>query len=342
MNAESAVRSEDEGTDVEASAAACGNPVGINFNECLNSIYEKVGRNLGHAQTLVGFLHTLCVLFGAEEVNRTVCPLISLHAFKNFLCIVQNHAAGVHGDGAVGDNSSVKPTLAFLIVHEEHMVGEMLTEAESGEIGLFFGLSSSGDGKFHFVTLLPFLSFVFHAEAKCVGIHLESVLMTGGNYLSESVINAAGCEVVNFFHYLTGDYHVCKAGHLVLVSHGACGDVVDIDVGSIYLAVNESGVYENAAAGKNDVFITVERGKIHNNESIGSVNYGRADGFVAYDNAAVCGAAAHFGTVRGEPGNFLTFQHALVCEELASEENALTAEACKEDVYAFHLPASSA
>ena len=82
------------------------------------------------------------VAVGAEQLNVAVRGAIGLHALKQLLCVMEHHGGGVHFKAAVGNDAGVKPTLALGVVHNEHMIGELFTEAQLGFVlRLLLGMS---------------------------------------------------------------------------------------------------------------------------------------------------------------------------------------------------------
>ena len=49
--------------------------------------------------------------------------------------VMEDHGGGLEGDVAVGDDARIVPALPGVVVHEEHMVGEVSSEAELVRLG---------------------------------------------------------------------------------------------------------------------------------------------------------------------------------------------------------------
>ena len=111
-------------------------------------------------------------------------------------------------------------------------------------------------------------------------------------------------------------------------------------IGALHLALNQRGIDENFAAGDDRVLKLIQRGEIHHHQHIGVRDDGGTDGAVAENDAAIRRAAAHLGAVGGEPADILLLQQTLIGEELAREQDALSAEACDYNLYCAHTPAS--
>ena len=112
-----------------------GNPFSVNGNKFFDCFNEHIFRNGGHAKSFVGILHAFCVFVRTEKMDGTVFPAVSFHAFKNFLSVMENHAAGVKFKGGIGNDSSVVPAFSFGIVHKEHVVAEGTSEAKFAFVG---------------------------------------------------------------------------------------------------------------------------------------------------------------------------------------------------------------
>ena len=59
----------------------------------------------------------------------------AIQTLKQLLCIMEHHAGGVHLEGGIGNNAGIMPALIRSIVHQEHVVGRNLTEAQLALIG---------------------------------------------------------------------------------------------------------------------------------------------------------------------------------------------------------------
>lgn len=104
------------------------------------------------AHTGGGVVHTRDVLRRPEELNGALSRAVGLQALEYLLRIVQDVCAGHEFNGTIGDDTRIVPALALVVIHEEHMVGENLAEAELVGRGLFFGGGGSGYFNFfHFI-----------------------------------------------------------------------------------------------------------------------------------------------------------------------------------------------
>ena len=130
--AEERISRENERTDIKGSAFDMRNPVLIDLNELVKSLESVLLVDLRDNETLSGDVHSLEVLLGAEELNVAGRGSVSLHALKDLLTIVENHRGRHKLDRTIRHNACVMPALTSVVVHNEHMVGKDMTEAELG------------------------------------------------------------------------------------------------------------------------------------------------------------------------------------------------------------------
>ena len=133
------LRGNDKGADVQGGAGGRGNPVLVHGDNGLHRLDVVLLRNPGDAEAVVGVVGPLGIHVRAEKVVGPIIPLVGLQALEYLLRVVQDVGAGHEFNGTVGDDARVVPALALVVIHEEHMVGENLAEAELVGRGLFFG-----------------------------------------------------------------------------------------------------------------------------------------------------------------------------------------------------------
>ena len=147
LHGEAHLVGDDVGTDVEGGAGGGGDPVLIGVDGGLYRLDEQLLIHEGNAHTLVGAVETLGVHVGTEEVDLAVGGAVGLHALEHHLGVVENAAGGIQADGAVGDDLAVVPALALVVVHDEHVVGEVLAKAQVALIRLGLGMGGAGHRK---------------------------------------------------------------------------------------------------------------------------------------------------------------------------------------------------
>ena len=149
MNAQGLVVTEHQRTEVERGTGGGGSPILLHVHEGGQHLHTQLLGKLGQAQTLGGAVQTADVLNGAEELHLTVGAAVGLQTLEDLGAVVQDCRGGMDGQVAEGDDAGIVPTLLRLVLHEEHMVGKDLTEAQSGGIGLDLGGGRLGDGNIH-------------------------------------------------------------------------------------------------------------------------------------------------------------------------------------------------
>jgi len=146
MDAQAHIVCKHEGADVQGSAVCMGHPVTFHIHQRLNGLDVILDRDLRDAQTVSRILHPLCIAVRAEQLNGIVCGAVSLHALKDLLCVVEHDRRRVQLERSIGDDTGIVPAFALGVVHDEHVVGELLAEAELGLIlRLLFRTGRPGD-----------------------------------------------------------------------------------------------------------------------------------------------------------------------------------------------------
>ena len=135
----------DKGADIKGGAGLCGYPVPVNAYKGLYSPYKILLRHRRDAEALTGVSCPLGVPVRPEKQHPSVIGTVGLQALEHLLGIVEDHSRGGKAYWGIGDYPGVVPALALVIVHNVHMVGENLPEAQLVLIGLFLG----GGGAFN-------------------------------------------------------------------------------------------------------------------------------------------------------------------------------------------------
>ena len=89
------------------------------------------------AQPVVGQVQPGHVLIGAEQNHLAVGGAVGLHALENLLAVMQAHSSRIQGQGSVGDDARVMPALALVVIHQKHVIGKNVAEAQLGGVGRF-------------------------------------------------------------------------------------------------------------------------------------------------------------------------------------------------------------
>ena len=146
MDAQTHIICKDEGADIQGGTIGVGHPVAVHIHQSLNGLNVILHGDLRDAQTVGRILEALCVALRAEQLHGVVRGAVSLHALKDLLCVVEHDSGRVQRERSIGDDAGIVPALALGIVHNEHMVGELLAEAELRLVlRLLLRMGSPGD-----------------------------------------------------------------------------------------------------------------------------------------------------------------------------------------------------
>ena len=132
----------DEGTDVEALSRAVGDPVLLDGEELDESFVGYILRQLRDIKDLCGAVQTSNVVLAAEENRLAFLGDISLAALENSLTVVESGVGRADLYIFIGNDAGTVPAFLRIVVHAEHVVGEMSTETDSGYVHLFLQLVS--------------------------------------------------------------------------------------------------------------------------------------------------------------------------------------------------------
>ena len=129
MNAHLRLCCENERANIERSSLCRGNPILIDAHKLFNRLYGKSLIDCRDAKTLIRAIQAGHVAVRAEEKDASILRAVSLQALKNLLAIMQAHRGGIKLDWTIGNDARIVPALALVIVHQEHMIGIVISEA---------------------------------------------------------------------------------------------------------------------------------------------------------------------------------------------------------------------
>ena len=119
-----------ERTDVQRGAGIRGDPALVNLHQRLDGLHKVLHGDIGHTHTVSGVIAALGVAVRAEELNLAFCGTICLQTFEDLLGVVEHYRSRIHLEGLIGNDSGVMPAIVRIIVHDKHMVGKFLAEAQ--------------------------------------------------------------------------------------------------------------------------------------------------------------------------------------------------------------------
>ena len=94
------------------------------------SIPDQLWIELWNAQVMRRPVQPPRVVRQPEQPHATILPAESLHPVEDRLPIVQHAACRIQGKGPIRHNTRIVPSLPFIVLHHEHVVGEHTTERQ--------------------------------------------------------------------------------------------------------------------------------------------------------------------------------------------------------------------
>ena len=146
VDPQSHIGGKDEGSDIKRGAVGMGHPVPVHPHQGLHGLNKVLRRHRGDTHPVAGVDAALGVAVGAEELDVPGGGAVGLQALEQLLGVVEHHGGRVQGEGLIGDNPGIVPAFALGVVHQEHVVGENLAEAQ---LTLICGLCFWGLGAFN-------------------------------------------------------------------------------------------------------------------------------------------------------------------------------------------------
>jgi len=130
------------GADVKREALTLWDPILIVKDELLDASQETLRIDGGETHTLSRAVHTSHVELRAEHARTTVRTLESLHAFEALDSIVEDRSSRAHLEVVEGNDARDTPAFLEVPINFKHVIAEILTEHESGLLGLGLGACS--------------------------------------------------------------------------------------------------------------------------------------------------------------------------------------------------------
>ena len=126
---------EQERADIQARTGIGGNPVLIELDNGADALERLIGVDAGQADTVAGLVQAGHVVprteqLHAEYAHLAVGTAVGLQTLKDLGAVVEDARGGGEGNGAVGDDAGIMPALGVRVVHNEHVVGEVVAEAQ--------------------------------------------------------------------------------------------------------------------------------------------------------------------------------------------------------------------
>jgi hypothetical protein len=99
-------------------------PILFQLKQLKKPIQAQIDIQLRDAHALGGLVHPQKIVAGAKQLQRAIRGTVTLQAFKDRLSVMEHHRSGIHGQGAVGNNSGVMPAAPRGIIDQKHMISK--------------------------------------------------------------------------------------------------------------------------------------------------------------------------------------------------------------------------
>ena len=149
MHAEHGIGRYHRGTDIKRGAGLGGDPVLVYHYKLFEVFDGFLDVQSGHAKSCRGTVHASEIVIGTEHSYFAVLVLVRFQTFEDPLSVMQYAGRRIESERLIRHYFGFQP-FAVLIVHDEHMVGKILSETELRIIGLSLFLLRESD--FHNTT----------------------------------------------------------------------------------------------------------------------------------------------------------------------------------------------
>lgn len=94
---------------------------------------QEVGIELRYAYAGAGIVHAAHVLHGTEQSYLALVVAVCFEALEHGLTVMEDRSGGIENEGRVRlDAGVVIIPLSVMILHHEHVIGEVLAEFQIG------------------------------------------------------------------------------------------------------------------------------------------------------------------------------------------------------------------
>ena len=129
LHAEKHFGREHERAQVQRTAVAVGDPVGVGLHQPLDRFDEQVFGKFGHRQTPRRILEAARVSLGTEQRGAAVGESIRLHPLEDLLRVMQHRRRRIDRQRRARGDPRVVPALGVAIADHRHVIGEDAPES---------------------------------------------------------------------------------------------------------------------------------------------------------------------------------------------------------------------
>ena len=145
-HAEKGFGGEHEGPQVKRAIGIARYPVPVFCDKLADRFEEQLFGQFGHRHAPRTVVETAGVLFGPEQGEAVVGLLVRLHAFEDFLRVMQHGRRGIEADRVPRAEYRLMPATAIrIVIDHDHVIGEQFAEAGVLQ-GLLAGLAGDRGG----------------------------------------------------------------------------------------------------------------------------------------------------------------------------------------------------
>ena len=145
MHAQHHIGRDDGGAQIQRGAGFARHPFMFKPNQRIKALANDIHRQFRHAHDLARAIEALRMAIRAEQADLIIIAAKRLEPIKNRLAVMQHGCRGIEAERPIGDDPRRMPALIFLIIHQEHVIGQHLAEGKLIIGGLHLGGGGAGD-----------------------------------------------------------------------------------------------------------------------------------------------------------------------------------------------------
>ena len=145
MHAQHHIGRNDGRAQIKRGAGLARHPFMFKPDQRIKALANDIHRQFRHAHDLARAIEAFRMAIGAEKTNLIIIAAKRLKPIENRLTVMQNRGRGVEAERPIGHDPRRMPALPFLIIHQEHVIGQHLAEGKLIIGGLHLGGGGAGD-----------------------------------------------------------------------------------------------------------------------------------------------------------------------------------------------------
>ena len=130
MHAEERFGGDHGGADIERGAGHRRHPALVDLHQGADRFLHHRGVDFRDAQIVGGFVEAPGMVRRAKQADLAILAAEGFQAVEDRLAVVQHAGGGIQRERRVWLDAGIVPALPVLVVHQEHVVGEDLSECQ--------------------------------------------------------------------------------------------------------------------------------------------------------------------------------------------------------------------